>query len=297
METLNFDLIIKDFGEYLTTVGYRSATQTMLYSAAKNFLNYLKDTGTEDLEALERSDLEAWRKSLENRPNQRRTGALSSSTIRGYLWAVELLLEQELHRGRLSRNLMSGYPMPKAENQKRETLTAAETKQLYEVCGTLNERIVLHLHYGLGLRRSEAEGLNIEDLDLKKGWLQVRKGKYDKGRSLPLTNQLIRDFERYLREERPITVNNAFLINKKKNRQRGNTNLKTLKSLLERANIQKNIDLHCLRHSIATQLIESGLSIEKLRLWLGHSQIESTKTYIKHDPARIFTSKIQPENG
>jgi integrase/recombinase XerD len=297
METLDFDLIIKEFGEYLSTVGYRIATQRMLYSVAKNFLNYLIDNGIGDLEALERQDIVAWHKSLENRPNQRRSGALSSSTIRGYLWALQMLLEQELHRGRLSRNLMTAYPMPKAENRKRETLTSLEIKELYEACETLKERIILHLHYGLGLRRTEAERLNIEDLDLSKGWLQVKKGKYDKGRALPLTSQLSSDFERYLREERPITTNPALLINQRGNRQSGSSNLKMLKALLNRACIHKEIDLHCLRHSIATHLIESGLDIEKLRLWLGHSQIESTKNYIKHDPTRIFISKIQPEDG
>lgn len=297
METADFGLIIRDFGAYLKTVGYRPATQKMLYSAAKSFLEHLKDKGTEQLESLEREDIAAWQDSLEKRPNKRRRGALSSSTIRGYLWAAELLLEQELRRGRLSRNLMSGYPMPRAENQKREVLTGAEIKQLYEACTTLKERIILHLHYGLGLRRTEAERLNAEDLDLKKGWLQVRKGKYDRGRSMPLTDQLTRDFERYLREERPNTANPALLINSKGQRQRGSSSLKQLKILLQRACIHKEIDLHCLRHSIATALSESGMRIEKLRLWLGHSRLESTKTYIKHDPSRIFTSKIQSENG
>ena len=297
METLNFDLIINEFGAYLKTVGYRSTTQKMLYSAAESFLTHLKDNGIADLECLEREDISDWHKSLENRPNQRRAGALSSSTIRGYLWALQIFLEQELQRGRLSRNLMTAYELPKAENRKRETLTTLEIKSLYAACETLKERIILDLHYGLGLRRMEAERLNIEDLDLGKGWLQVKRGKYDKGRSLPLTNQLAKDFERYLREERPPTTNEALLINKRGKRQSGNSNLQALKCLLERAFIHKTIDLHCLRHSIATHLIASGLDIEKLRLWLGHSQIESTKTYIKHDATRIFTSKIQSEDG
>ena len=297
METADFRVILREFGEYLTAVGYRKSTQKGLYQAVQSFLIQLEEKGIQELEALERTDLEDWHRELKERPNKRRSGALSNASIRGYLWAVQLLLEQELQKGRLSRNLMSAYPMPRAEHQKRESLTREEIKALYAACETLKERLILHLHYGLGLRRSEAGRLNTDDLDLTKGWIRIKKGKYEKGRSLPLTLELTKDFERYLQEERPKTEENALVINNKGKRQRGNSSLNTLKKLLNKACIHKEIDLHCLRHSIATHLIQSGLDIEKLRLWLGHSRIESTKTYIGHDPERVFKSKVQTQNS
>ena len=54
-----------------------------------------------------------------------------------------------------------------------------------------------------------------------------------------------------------------------------------LKSLLVRAEITKEITLHSLRHSIATHLLESGLSIEKVRDFLGHKNLESTQIYAR----------------
>jgi integrase/recombinase XerD len=42
---------------------------------------------------------------------------------------------------------------------------------------------------------------------------------------------------------------------------------------------QKNIGLHSLRHSIATHLLEAGMSLEKIAKFLGHSSLDSTQIY------------------
>ena len=52
-----------------------------------------------------------------------------------------------------------------------------------------------------------------------------------------------------------------------------------LKTLLKQAKIDKEITLHSLRHSIATHLLEKGLSLEYVRDFLGHQNLESTQIY------------------
>lgn len=42
---------------------------------------------------------------------------------------------------------------------------------------------------------------------------------------------------------------------------------------------QKNVRLHVLRHSIATHLLQNGMSLEKIARFLGHSSLESTQVY------------------
>ena len=42
---------------------------------------------------------------------------------------------------------------------------------------------------------------------------------------------------------------------------------------------QKNIRLHVLRHSIATHLLQNGMSLEKIGRFLGHTSLESTQVY------------------
>ncbi|MBN2777899.1 MAG: tyrosine-type recombinase/integrase [Bacteroidales bacterium] len=42
---------------------------------------------------------------------------------------------------------------------------------------------------------------------------------------------------------------------------------------------KKRMTLHILRHSIATHLLQNGMSIESIALFLGHSSLESTQIY------------------
>jgi len=41
----------------------------------------------------------------------------------------------------------------------------------------------------------------------------------------------------------------------------------------------KNLTLHGLRHSIATHLLQNGMSLENIALFLGHSSLDSTQIY------------------
>ncbi len=47
----------------------------------------------------------------------------------------------------------------------------------------------------------------------------------------------------------------------------------------QRAEINKNVTLHGLRHSIATHLLQSGMDIEEIAKFLGHSSLASTQIY------------------
>jgi integrase/recombinase XerD len=61
----------------------------------------------------------------------------------------------------------------------------------------------------------------------------------------------------------------------------GDNYYKTVKAAMQRAGIPKEASLHHLRHSIATHLLESGLGIEQVRDFLGHSHLGSTQIYAK----------------
>jgi integrase/recombinase XerD len=52
-----------------------------------------------------------------------------------------------------------------------------------------------------------------------------------------------------------------------------------LAQMKTRAELEKNITLHGLRHSIATHLLQSGMDIEEIAKFLGHSSLASTQLY------------------
>ncbi|TWP31582.1 hypothetical protein ETU08_00565, partial [Apibacter muscae] len=54
-----------------------------------------------------------------------------------------------------------------------------------------------------------------------------------------------------------------------------------LKKILKRTTLNKNITLHSLRHSIATHLLENGLSLENVKEFLGHKYLDTTEVYTR----------------
>lgn len=273
----------QNLSDYLRAIGYQKESQKTILRACLQYDNWLK----KPLELSSRADIKSYHDYLDNRPNLRTQGGLSSKMIRDYLWAIALLFKLLEQQDLILKNPLSGYPLPKVRNEKREVLSLEEIYQLYAIIETLKEAVILHLFYGLGLRRSEGEALNLEDIDFKNNWLIVHKGKGGKGRNIPLTPSIKNDLKNYVLTERKKVQHPAFLLNRNHQRLRGASALLILKKLLHRAKIEKKIDLHCLRHSIATHLIHKGMPLEQVRDYLGHSHLESTQKYVHYDPTKL----------
>jgi integrase/recombinase XerD len=185
---------------------------------------------------------------------------------------------------------MSTLSFEKPASGKREILTQQEIHLLYEACGNMKERATLHLFYGCGLRKSEGENLDIADLHFRSRMLYVRKGKGKKRRAVPMTETITEELKGYYHQERNGKPNErAFMVNERGTRMRGESHIKVIKRLTQRASIEKQITLHGLRHSIATHLLESGLSVEYVRDFLGHEHIDTTERYT-HVRSEYFKS-------
>ncbi|BDS10678.1 tyrosine-type recombinase/integrase [Aureispira anguillae] len=287
--------LLEDFALYVQALGYKTGSQQSLKGGVKAFLLWLESQSIKGLTTVKRSDLKAYQIYLENRPKQRSAGGLSSKMIRDYLSCVRMLFKYAEQQNSLLINPMSSYVLPPCKSERRAILNRLEIEQLYQACESLKERCVLHIYYGLGLRRKEGERLNINDIDYRKGWLSVLEGKGGKGRSMPLSPVIQNDLRAYVLEERGQSSSPALLLNKNGKRLRGYSSLLILKQLLKRTGIGKKIDLHSLRHSIATHLLQSGMALDEVRRYLGHSHLESTQRYLHYDARQLFTEQVSPK--
>jgi integrase/recombinase XerD len=102
-----------------------------------------------------------------------------------------------------------------------------------------------------------------------------------------MTKKVTRDLENYYLNDRcsgkakNIKDQDAFILNRCGTRMRGLSYLQLLKKLLHKAGIPKETGLHHLRHSIATHLLQNGMTMEYVRDFLGHRLLESTQGYAK----------------
>lgn len=286
--------MLREYDAYQAQLGYESKSCTVRLYYLKSFLSYLEASGKELLQ-ITKEDLESYRHYLQTRPNAQQAGRLSQVSVYKHLQLIKDFYSYLLASDQISYHPCSGLNIqaPK-QRSTRMVLTQAQIKCLYDSCSTYQERAVLSLAYGCGLRASELEALDISDVQLAQKLLLVQKGKGNKRRSIPLSEGVLKDLASYLYEERAVLalgssyhkqVSNkrAFMLHARGGRMRSYTYNKYLQELASRAEDKslKNISIsvHLLRHSIATHLLEQGLSPHQLRLFLGHSQLETTQIY------------------
>ena len=275
-ESAHIEETIAAFALHLAWLGYSESSQRMLPGCLREFLTVMALNPEEIREA----DILTYRAYLQARPNRRRGGGLSEQMIHHHLYALRLWLSWQLEQGIIDQHPMSGLRFPSPRSQAPQILSLEEIQALYGVCYQPKERVVLSLCYGCGLRRSEAEALDLVDVQLSSGLLYVRSGKGGKRRVVPMSEGVMRDITAWLPARRT-SAEPALLLNKQGRRMQGASMYRILKNLLHRSGITKAVGLHSLRHSIATHLLERGMAIETLRDFLGHAHLESTQIYAR----------------
>lgn len=279
------ETIPEGFKKYLETLGYSESTCRMLPACLAEFMEF---TGDKEACGITAADIANYHEHISTRPNKRKGGGLSAMMIHHHIYALRLYLNLQEQQGTVKENPISGLSFPKPEGAEREVLTVQEIKELYGIAETSREKAVLGIFYGCGLRRSEGEALNIKDVNLKTNVLYVREGKGKKRREVPVSRSAAADIRAYLQNERKAEGSETALItNSLGTRTRGNCYNKIIKSLADKAGIEKEITLHCLRHSIATHLLENGMSVEYVRDFLGHKHLDATQIYTRVSAAAL----------
>ena len=290
LQTQSYRELVRAFVQQMRVLGYSQARP----SAVRLFLGWLERQGIRDLNELGPAHGKAYYRYLQERPS-RRGGVLSPHTINGYLAMIRLFLTWLHTSGRTERNAFADLRFAAPPVEQRTVLSRAQLKRLYGVCERPRERLLLGLFYGCGLRRSEAERLNLADVDARSGLLYVRRGKGGKRRVVPLTERVIEDIKAYVWQQRPrqVTVKTigehgrALVLNRIGRRMSGQSYYRLFGELKARTGdrelLQPGIGLHTLRHSIATHLLRDGMPIERVRDFLGHDCLESTQIYTRID--------------
>jgi len=277
------------FKLYLQQLGYNKSTCYMLPACVDSFFSYQGTIAPWDITAMH---ITSFIEDLHTRPNKKREGGLSEVYIYHHVYAMKLFFSYLEETGQISYNPMNVMTFKRPKYNSREPLTREEVSQLFEAAKTMKEIVVLHLFYSCGLRRSEAEALQVRDIHLKSGLLYVREGKGHKRRAIPITAKVSLDIEAYYLQERDkcqatARGRGALVLGVMGDRMSGNGYNKLLKGICQRAGIERAISLHHLRHSIATHLLENGMTVEFVRDFLGHSYLEATQVYTKVSKQKI----------
>lgn len=279
----------KGYRDYLLLLGYADDTCQSRYLYLKEFFSWLEETGIYQLPHITAVEIANFYDYVQQRESTRTKEKLKQKTVYDIMRCVQMYLGHSLHLGKINTNpashLKFHYP---DEDVERIIFTQEQIQQLYRATENDQERAILNIVYGCGLRVNEISQLNKEDLRLSENLVIVRKGKNSKRRLVPISETVSNELHFFLsNEETPNENKKAVFINSKGNRMQEWTFNKLLKKLIERTGFGQRfsreelskIGTHSLRHSIATHLLENGMKLEQVQIFLGHSFIESTEIY------------------
>jgi integrase/recombinase XerD len=172
-------------------------------------------------------------------------------------------------------------------------LTEEETHRLFDaVHESPRDSAILHVLAYCGLRVGELCRLSVEDVDLSSSILHVRSGKGDRDREVIIEEKTRAAIDRYTTERAlagqsggrlfpvsPVTVE------------------RMVRSNAERAEINRRVTPHMLRHTLATTLLSRGCDIRYIQKLLGHASVATTQIYTHVDTAALSAAyrRAKPE--
>ena len=181
-------------------------------------------------------------------------------------------------------------------------LTAAEVAQFWESFHTLRDLALVGLMLYDGLRSGEALALQLADVRLTEGQLLVR-GKGNKQRLVPLSQDIADVLQKYLCLERPPTASPALFLCLK-GRSRGMAlspaGLRSLFRYHRRTSDIPQANPHRFRHTFGADMVRAGMSLPALQQLMGHSQIRTTLRYVhvtQEDVWRAYRTAIDQRCG
>lgn len=306
LTTPAFVQVEEHFTKWVSTLGYCKTNTKGMSRNVREFLCYLEQkrkTQLSDITAKVISDY--YYDHLRNRSNIRtKTEALSNGHLnkhRNSLMTFGTYLRQSCGMVMQTIQIRS----EKDVAARLTFFTEEEIEQLFEAtfdnprskynrnqevieAAGQRDRAMLAVYYGCGLRNNEGIQLDVSDVLFDKELLYVREGKNYKERFVPMGAKVMEHLEQYISDGRItllqkkksdalfLTVNYSARISTTMIRVR----LRRLIKLTGNSElIQKNPDVHSLRHSIATHLLAKGMKLEQIKEFLGHGTLRSTQIY------------------
>ncbi len=292
LQNKHFEKLDKEFNDFVQMQGYSIKGKKKVYfpSRVREFLFFIEQKGINRIRQVIALDIIAYQNYLKERPNQRSDGGLADSTINHHLQALRLFFDYLLDTEQVDSCPARLPKFNLGKYKERNIASIEEIKEIYSACEAKRDKAIVSIAYGCGLRRHEIYQLNTVDVMLHKGMLLVRDGKGGKSRNIPMSDKVVQDLKEYLIYERQTYTRDnkstpAFILNNYGNRMKGDKIGERLKQIIKLTNnptlISKEITLHCLRHSIATHLLDNGATIEFVQEFLGHKDIDTSHRYSK----------------
>ncbi len=216
---------------------------------------------------------------------------LARSSVCRKLSAIRGFLKHARREGWAPRDVGGLVPTPRHSRALPRFFSIEEMQALLEAPDPstrlgARDRALLECLYGAGLRVGEAVGLDWEQVDLERGWVEVL-GKGNKTRQAPLGAPAVEALRHYLGLWVGVTPETAQSGPVFRNHRGARLTSRSVARLLARHLVRmaaaKTLSPHGLRHSFATHLLAAGADLRTIQELLGHARLSTTQRYTHVD--------------
>ncbi|TCT15022.1 tyrosine recombinase XerD subunit [Natranaerovirga pectinivora] len=227
----------------------------------------------------------------------------ATSTISRNVASIRAFFHYLFKEGIIDEDPTESIKSPKIEKKVPDVLTTEEVDILLNQPSDANakglrDKAMLEVIYATGIRVTELINLKVEDLNLNLGYIRCQDDK--KERIIPIGTVAKEALKQYLEQGRYVMLKNKdeknLFVNCSGEPMSRQGFWKVIKYYTNKANINKKITPHMLRHSFATHLVENGADLKSVQEMLGHSDISTTQIYAKINNNKIkeVYSKAHP---
>ena len=203
---------------------------------------------------------------------------VAPSTFTIALTGLKFFFEHTLHRHWPTFALVR----PPREKKLPVVLSIQEVQQLLRCLRQPRYRICLTTIYACGLRLQEGVHLQVGAIDAERQLLQIRQGKGNKDRAVPLPApilEMLRDYWRTHRHPRWLFPSPHQTESRREAVMDVSGVQRAFRAALAESGVNKPATVHTLRHSWATHLLEAGVNLRVIQGYLGHASPTTTALY------------------
>lgn len=265
---------IKAFLKHMTTIGRSPATVKNYGAILARFAKDVeaRHNGPVYVDDLTPTDVEAYLEELLDR-------GLKAGSRSAVVYAARSFLHWAYKKRLTERDVAVDIETIQTPRRERTYLSTAECEELAAAVDSPVIRALVRTLYLTGLRIREALNLTLDDVDMQRGVIHVRAGKGNRDRLVPIGDRLREVMVSYLESDRPAAADQRFFGTERSGALSATHVERVLMLTTKKLGWNKHVTPHVLRHSFATALVKSNVSIVRIQRLLGHSDVKITSIY------------------
>ena len=255
------------FNQIRSAANKRNLKDSTIHAYCTSVVHFLNHTA-KDIDALTTDDVDIFL-------TEKKLSGISPETYNHYHSGIRFFYKKILKKNWDDDDI----PRMKRDRKLPTVLTKTEISAILDATPNLKHKAMIATMYSGGLRVSDVTHLHYDDISRTNKTIHIRDGKSRSDRYTLLADRTLEILTEYWFQcGRPKGI--LFPSSWTGDYLTKDSVIQFFRESAKRAGIQKHVSTHCLRHSFASHLFESGCDVKYIQALLGHRDPKSTEVYL-----------------